>query len=384
MHNLRDCMWLQWVAPNPPSSNWQVHVHQDFIFSWFLPCSACHWSFLAPSAAWLHIAKTLPRTDKRECCCRRSWGLCSAPWLLFMLGGTWYLRQSEGKSFQTTFLEKDPLHWCFGTARHMCLATWLRGMSVAHTQVRPTSARRTWSCSSRLRALSVGATLLYPATVFFLWLWIFVNTLMFSFSIHACTCAIDLDSPSPKQHPWLSMVWNTLWSTPKQSQGSPGIGWRSWMLHVLGRICNSWFHHIWMSPFAMQYFSILLQPFDWFDLNWYAMNRWKETNKLHLMTNNIAGNHKFEKYVAPAVSCWTNLFLHDSMGLLDDFSWSGAFTVNMGPIFEDCPITCEGKDTNTKRACLKVYQKGMFFNCCKSREKSCHLAWFTWFTVLDI
>lgn len=54
----------------------------------------------------------------------------------------------------------------------------------------------------------------------------------------------------------------------------------------------------------------------------------------------------------------------------------------MGPTFEDRPITCEGKDTNTKRACLKVYQKRMFFNCCKS-EKSCPLAWFSWFTVLD-
>ena len=54
----------------------------------------------------------------------------------------------------------------------------------------------------------------------------------------------------------------------------------------------------------------------------------------------------------------------------------------MGPTFEDRPITCEVKDTNTKRACLKVYQKRMFFNCCKS-EKSCPLAWFSWFTVLD-
>lgn len=148
--------------------NWQVHVHLDFFLYSSLAVHAIgHFLILAPSAAWLHIAKTLPRTDKRECCCRRSSTLCSAPWLLFTPGGTWYLRQSEDKSFQTTFLTKDPLHGCFGTrAHHTCSVTWLCGMSLALRcqLLRGELGAVLQGCEPDLL---VGATFLYPATVFF-------------------------------------------------------------------------------------------------------------------------------------------------------------------------------------------------------------------------
>ena len=93
--------------------------------------------------------------------CAQHLGCSSRP------GGTWYLRQSEGKSFQTTFLTKDPLHGCFGTrAHHTCSVTWLCGMSLALRcqLLRGELGAVLQGCEPDLL---VGATFLYPATVFF-------------------------------------------------------------------------------------------------------------------------------------------------------------------------------------------------------------------------
>lgn len=90
----------------------------------------------------------------------------------------------------------------------------------------PTAARRTWSCSSRLRARFVGwSNVSVPCDCLLCCDYEDLSILWWHLSIHACTCTIALDSPAPKQHPSLSMAWNALWSTSKQSQGSPGINW---------------------------------------------------------------------------------------------------------------------------------------------------------------